>query len=449
MKKSLFFFFVLSTIFLKAQIITTIAGGGNPLTGVGDGGSATSASLYKPSSLAIDAAGNLFIADQYNNRIRKVNASTGIITTVAGNGVAGFSGDGGRADSASLYNPYGVAIDVYGNLFISDRLNSRIRKVNMSSGIITTVAGNGYTLYAGDGGAATSASINNQYGIAVDASGNLFIADTYNNRIRKVNASTGIITTVAGNGTYGYSGDGGAATSAKLYSPVGVAIDASGNLFIADNGNNRIRSVNASTGIINTVVGNGTAAYSGDGGRADSASLYNPYGGVTIDSYGNLFIADQGNNRIRKVNKSTGFITTVAGNGSSYFSGDGGAATSAVLYSPNGVTIDTYGNLFIADTYNYRIRKVTFSNTGINEINEESFSFYPNPANNILFIETSGLNQDATLTIADLSGRIVKNEKLTNIVSQSIDISCLEAGIYFVSIHSNEGIINRKIVISH
>ncbi|MEI6508750.1 MAG: T9SS type A sorting domain-containing protein [Bacteroidota bacterium] len=448
MKKSLFFFFVLSTIFLKAQIITTIAGGGSPSTGVGDGGAATSAYLQKPTSIALDAVGNIYIADMYNNRIRKVNVSTGVITTLAGNGVAGFSGDGGRADSASLDNPFGVAIDTYGNLFISDRMNSRIRKVNMSSGIITTVAGNGYTLYAGDGGAATSASINNQNGIAVDAFGNLFIADAGNNRIRKVTASTGIITTVAGNGTYGYSGDGSAATSAKLYSPMGVTIDSYGNLFIADEGNNRIRKVNASTGIITTVAGNGAGYFSGDGGRADTTSLKYPYG-VTVDANGNLIIADSWNSRVRKVNASTGIITTIAGNGSNYYSGDGGLATSAVLYFPYCIAFDSNGNLIIADTYNYRIRKVTFPNSGIKEINDKSFSIYPNPANNILFIESSGLTQFESLIIADLSGRIVKNEMLTIATSQSIDISCLEAGIYFVSIHSSEGIINRKIVISH
>jgi len=336
---------------LPDNIISTVAGNGNAGFS-GDGGAAANASLDEPYGAAVDGLGNLFIADFGNNRIRKVDTN-GIITTVAGNGSAGYSGDGGAATHASLSDPDGVAVDALGNLFVVDLGNNRIRKVD-TNGIITTVAGNGIAGFSGDGGAATQASLDESYGIAVDGFGNLFIADTDNNRIRKVNAS-GIITTVAGNGSSGYSGDGGAADSASLNDPYGVAVDGSGNLFIADLGNNRIREVNTS-GIITTVAGNGNAAYYGDGGAATNASLDECYG-VAVDGFGNLFIADLGNNRVRTVD-TNGIITTLAGNGIAGYSGDGGAATNANLDEPYGATVDASGNLFITDLGNNRIREV-------------------------------------------------------------------------------------------
>ena len=329
--------------------ITTVAGSG--IYGFsGDGGPATSAELSYPFGVAVDASGNLFIADSDGNRIRKVSAN-GIITTVAGNGSTGFAGDGGPATSASLSQPGGVTVDVSGNLFIADTLNNRIRKVS-ANGIITTVAGNGSVGFAGDGGAATSATLSQPEGVTVDAVGNLFIADTLNGRIRKVSANS-IITTVAGGGRLG---DGGPATLAELSFPFGVAVDAFGNFFIADSLNNRIRKVSAN-GIITTVAGNGSVGFAGDGGPATSASLSQPEG-VTVDTSGNLFIADRDNNRIREVSV-TGIITTVAGNGTGGFSGDGGPATSASLSLPYGVAVDAHGSLFIADGLNNRIRKVS------------------------------------------------------------------------------------------
>ena len=279
--------------------ITTVAGNGYGSDGggfSGDGGAAISAELKLPYGVAVDTSGNFFIADSNNNRIRKVSAN-GIITTVAGNGIAGFAGDGGLATLASLSYPFGVAVDASGNLFIADSNNHLIRKV-LTSGIITTVAGGG-TVGLGDGGPATSAIVADPLGIAVDAAGNLFIAEWEDNRIRKVSTS-GIITTVAGGGTGGL-GDGGPATSAKLSGPGSVAVDTFGNLFIADSGNNRIRKVSTG-GIIMTVAGGGTGGL-GDGGSAISAELDDP-GGVAVDTSGNLFIADGGNNRVRKVSAS-------------------------------------------------------------------------------------------------------------------------------------------------
>ena len=277
-----------------------------------------------------------------------------IINTVAGNGTAGFSGDGGPATSASLNNPLEVAVDAAGNLYIADRANNRIRKVD-TSGTITTVAGTGTAGFSGDGGPAISASLNRPFGMAVDSAGNLFIADTSNQRVRKVD-TTGTITTVAGNGTAAFSGDSGPATSASLNSPAGVAVDSAGNLFIVDTLNQRVRKVNTS-GTITTVAGNGTGGFSGDGGPATSASLNSP-NDVAVDSAGNLFIADISNHRVRKVD-TTGTITTVAGNGTGGFSGDGGPAASASLFGPNDVAVDSAGNLFIAEQINHRIRKVT------------------------------------------------------------------------------------------
>jgi sugar lactone lactonase YvrE len=343
-------------------IITTVAGNGNPASG-GDGAAATSASLSGHAGLAVDSAGNLYIADQVNNQVRKVTASTGIITTVAGDGARFFSGDGGAATSANLAAPYGVAVDSAGNLYIADTSNNRVRKVTASSGIITTIAGNGTAAYSGDGAAAISASLNFPTGVALDSFGNLFIADASNNRIRKVAAATGIITTIAGNGISGSGGDGGAATSANLNQPYGVALDSSDNLYVADTSNNRIRAVPAATGIIATVAGDGTVGYGGDGGAALNATLSTP-NGVVLDSSGNVYFADTGNNRIRKVAASGGIISTIAGNGTTLYSGDGGPAVSAGFRGPEGVALDSSGNLYIADANDNRIRKVALD-TGI------------------------------------------------------------------------------------
>jgi hypothetical protein len=344
---------------LPNSIITTVAGNGS-YGYSGDGGPATSAELLHPGDVAVDGFGNLFIVDQDNYRIRKVDTN-GIITTIAGNGTYGDSGDGGPATNASMGGLGGVAVDRLGNLLIGDMLNSRVRKVD-TNGIITTVAGYGQQGYSGNGGPATNATLWYPGAVAVDASGDLFIADGFDGCIRKV-GTNGIITTVAGvpEGTSwpytsGYSGDGGPATSAKLCGPSGVAVDGFGNLFIADYGNYRIRKVDTN-GIIATVAGNGTNGYSGDGGPATNASTGSP-AGVAVDGFGNLFIADYGNYRIRKVD-TNGIIATVAGNGTNGYSGDGGPATNASTGSPAGVAVDGFGNLLIGDRGNNRVRKVT------------------------------------------------------------------------------------------
>jgi len=328
-------------------VITTVAGDGTAGYG-GDNGPATAAQLRYPTGVAVDSAGNLYIADSNNNRIRKV--SNGVITTVAGDGAADYGGDNGPALDAHLIFPGGVAVDAAGNLYIADTGNQRVRKV--SNGVITTVAGNGTCCYNGDNVQATNAPLSAPEGVAVDAAGNLYVADTGDWRIRKV--SNGVISTVAGNGTPGYAGDNGLAANAELDGPYGVAVDSIGNLYIADTANSRIRKV--SGGVITTVAGNGTCCFSGDNGPATSAQLGYP-GGVAVDTAGNLYIADRDNNRIRKV--SNGVMTTVAGSGAFGFSGDNGPATAAQLHWPEGVAVDSLGNLYIADTISYRVRKVS------------------------------------------------------------------------------------------
>jgi len=352
-KKLCILFIVIASIAKQsqAQIITTVAGNGTQGYS-GDGGQATAASFYDPYEVAFDAAGNMYIADQSNNRIRKVN-TTGIINTFAGNGGTGFGGDGGQATAAELNNPTDVTFDVTGNMYITDATNNCIRKVNIS-GIITTVVGGVVSGYSGDGGQATAAKLSGPAGVAFDAAGNLYIADYGNCCIRKVNTA-GIISTIVGNGNPGYSGDGGAATAAQLNLPAGVAFDAAGNLYIADQTNQRIRKINT-IGIITTIAGNGTQGFSGDGGAATLAKLGNPQG-VVVDAVGNIYIVDNINSRIRKVN-SLGIISTIVGNGTPAYSGDGGNATAAELYYPRGITVDAVGNLYIADNSNNRIRKI-------------------------------------------------------------------------------------------
>jgi len=379
--------------------LTTVAGNGMPGFS-GDNGPAPNAQLFRPSSVAVDSAGNVYIADALNSRVRKV--SNGVITTVAGNGTIGYSGDNGPATGAQLRFPYGVALDSAGNLYISDTGNSRIRVV--SNGVIATVAGNGTAGFSGDYGPPTGAQLNSPTGIALDAAGNLYIADSSNARVRSV--SKGAIITVAGNGTQGFSGDSGPATSAQLSSPTGIAVDSAGNLYIADTSNARVRMV--SNGMITTVAGNGTPGFSGDNGPATSAQLNAP-GGIAVDAAGNLYIADTSNARVRKV--SNGVISTVAGNGATGFSGDNGPATSAQLSSPTGIAVDSAGNIYIADTSNARVRVV--SNGVISTVagnGTPGFSGDQGPAVNAQLDSPSAVAVDAAanLYIADSANNRIR-----------------------------------------
>ena len=288
--------------------LSALAGNGTA-GATGDGAKAIDAELYAPYGTAADSAGNVYIADTDNHRVRKV-AADGTITTFAGTGTGGFSGDGGAATSAKLSYPGGVAVDSGGNVYIADTGNARVREVT-TGGTISTVAGGGF-LFLGDGGPATSATLNYPTRLAFDLSGNLLIADSVNHRIRRVTWSDGKINTVAGTGTSGSSGDGAAATSAQLSYPTGIAVDSSGNVYVADTNNHKVRRFTIG-GTISTFAGTGTLGFAGDGGAATAAQLNYP-GGVAVDAAGNVFIADTSNNRVRRVDP-TNVITTIAGTG--------------------------------------------------------------------------------------------------------------------------------------
>ncbi len=341
----------------SSSFMTTIAGNG--IAGFsGDGGAANQAALSSPTGVAIDLAGNVYIADRVNNRIRKVAAGSGIISTIAGNGTLGYSGDGTAANLAELNNPSGIAVDASGNIYIADAGNHCIRKVMASSGIINTIAGTGITGFI-DNVPATIAQLSNPTGIALDLSGNIYIADLNNSRIRKIAVGSQIITTIAGGGicpSGSFCGDGGLATAAALNKPMGITIDASGNIYIADTGNNRIRVISAETGVINTIVGTGLVGFSGDGGQATAAYIHNPYG-VAVDNYGNVYVSDNLNNRIREVTAGIEIINTIAGNGLGSYAGDGWIPAAAELHNPYGIAIDANGNLYVADCNNQRIRR--------------------------------------------------------------------------------------------
>jgi len=372
------------------QAILPIAGGR-----VDDQHAATSAALGYPQDVEVDSAGNLYIADGLNHRIRRVDAVTGIFTTVAGNGSAAFSGDGGPATSAALKDPAGIALDASGNLYIADSGNNRIRRVDAATKIITTVAGDGTSAFAGDGGPATAAGLSFPSGVAVDVSGNLYIADTGNSSIRKVLGTTKIISTIVGSAdldnpfgvvvaasgniyipdtnnsrvlkldaatqkltlvagaSFGFSGDGGPASASALKVPIGMAVDAAENLYIADSFNNRIRRVDATTGIINTIAGTGQGGFIGDGAAATSANIDDP-NGVAVDAAGNVYIADSNNNRVRKIDATTKKMTTVSGGPL----GDGGLPTNAQLVFPSGTAVDAAGNVYIADARDARVRRI-------------------------------------------------------------------------------------------
>jgi len=334
--------------------ITLAAGRGT--TSPGDGGPATGAQLAWPLGVAADSNGNFYIADLETFSVRKVNAS-GTISTVAGNGSPYF-GEGGPATIAGMWYSSGIAVDPAGNLYICDPVAQRVYKVT-PAGIITTVAGNGTKGYSGDNGPAASAQLNSPEAVAVDASGNVYIADDSNNRIRKVTPA-GIISTFAGTGTPGYSGDNGPATSAKLNGPSGLATDSAGDLFIADDQNYRIRKVTPG-GTITTVVGTGIRGFSGDNGPATSAQI-NYIEGMAVDSAGNLYFGDPGNNRVRMVT-SAGTISTIAGTGVGGFYGDNGPALSAHLNGPTGVAVDSSGDIFVTDDDNLRVRKFSVGGT--------------------------------------------------------------------------------------
>lgn len=348
--------------------IYTVAGNYTAGAGYsGDGGAATSATLDWPETVAVDSYNNVYIADTDNNAIRELNVSTGIISTVAGTGAEGYTGDGGLATKAELNYPNGVTLDSTGDLFIADSENFVLREVSAATADISTIAGNGFFSYSGDGGPAALAQLDEPLGMALDSYGNVYIADSDNDVIREINVTTGNISTVAGNGIYGQTGNSGPATSAELAYPVAVAVDNSGDIFIAEFYGADVREVSGVTGLIYDYAGTGYCDYGGDGSIATVAGLCDP-GGLVLDNSGDLYISDTDNERIREVNAATNVITTVAGNGTSGYFGDGGLATNAWLEWPIGLALDTSGDLFIADSDNNVIREVSQNPTDVPDL---------------------------------------------------------------------------------
>jgi len=391
--------------------ISTVAGGATSGSS-GDGSAAVGALLGAPQGTAIDSAGNIYIADTANNKVRMISAATGKINTIAGTGTAGSLGDGAAATAAQLASPKAVAVDSAGNVYIADTGNHRIQMVSAQTGFISTIAGTGVSGFGGDGSAASAAQLASPAGVAVDAAANIYIADTGNNRIRRIGALSGLITTIAGTGTATYTGDGAAATAATLNAPAGVWADSSGTIYIADTLNHAVRAINPATGFITTVAGTGTLGYTGDGAAATAAKLDAP-AGVTTDAAGNIYIADTGNNAIRIV--AAGTITTAAGTGSSGFGGDGGASSIATLQSPHGVALDALGRIYIADTGNNRLREV--------DVTAASLAFSPqivqttSTAKTVSIVNTG--NTTLTLTNITVTGAFASTAASTCVASSS------------------------------
>ena len=436
--------FVICAIFLQlpaqGQIIITIVGNGTAGYN-GDGGVATAAQLNHASFITFDASGNLFISDYINGRIRKVS-TTGIISTVAGNGTTGYAGDGGPATDAQINRPIGIVVDGTGNIYIADDFNHRIRKIN-TAGIITTIAGTGIAGFNGDG-IATAVQINSPHGIAIDGLGNLLFTDCLNNRVRKISA-TGIITTIAGISSSAGGGDGGPATTAGVFSPYGIAIGGSGNIYFTQYGDHIIRKITAS-GIISTIAGTGTVGFSGDGNPATSAALRGPTG-IAVDAAENIYFSDCNNYRIRRIN-TMNIINTIAGTG---VNGDGPDGTIATLTNIGGALgVCAYnGNVYFSDFDYGRIR--TFKNTvAVKDVNSISGSFncYPNPSNGTFTIHISSpADEEVPVIVANTAGLVV--HEFTVHTNEPLSISLnVPAGLYLISALANVANHTGKIIIN-
>ncbi|HSQ55572.1 MAG TPA: hypothetical protein VLM40_07485 [Gemmata sp.] len=339
--------------------IATVAGTGERGF-AGDGGPATKAKLDQPFDVAFDRSGNLYFSDTNNHRVRRVDAKSGFISTVAGNGKKGFAGDGGKAALAEINEPYGLALDEAGNLYIVDRLNYCIRRVDLQTGVIHTVAGTGgKSGFAGDGGPATKALLVEPNGICLDGKGKLYIADVAGHRIRVVDLARGTIDTLLGNGTARTAGDGGPIKDAVLNGPRAVAIHPDGSLLIVERNGNCVRRVDLTARTISRFAGTGKKGYTGDGGKELAATFDGPKE-IDIDKAGNVFVADTENDAIRRIDARTGIIATVAGKGKTKTPGlgDGGPAIGATLGRPHGVAIGPDGAIYIGDTTSNRIRRV-------------------------------------------------------------------------------------------
>ena len=439
--KSLLLFLLLLPVFVSGQVIETIAGNGIP-DYFGDGTLATNASLNYPGSVKFDPSGNMYIADWNNNVIRKV-VSSRVITTVVGNGygagalsTGGYTGDGGQATAAELYGPSDMAFDAMGNMYLCDASNNAIRKVN-TAGIIITIAG-GTGGYNGDNIAATSAQLDYPIGLILDHSGNIIFADEGNARVRKINLSTGIITTIAGNSTHGYGGDNGPASAAIFRQPCWIAMNSAGDIYIPDNATNRVRKIDNATGIITTVAGNGSTINGGDGGQATNAGISGCQA-VAFDDSGNYYISSLGECSIRKVN-TMGIISTVVGNDTACgYGGDGGPAIDAKINNAAICsTVDRWGNLYIADQKNNRVRMVSYHPVAVSNVSKaaNNITIYPNPAQNEVTIKSTTAME--SVEVVNMVGQVVvaKSSKEKEVL---LDIRSLPAGVYFVKVNGVYG----------
>lgn len=425
------------------QKIMTLAGNG--VAGfAGDGFNAAGAMLWGPSDVALDSNGNLYILDFNNFRVRKVYTN-GVITTVAGTGIAGYAGNGSVATSADVAGR-GIAFDRRGNLFISDQVNSVIRRVN-SLGIISKYAGRGTGAgltygYTGDGGKADTARFRGPQGICTDRKSNLYVADAGNHVVRKID-TFGHISTVAGTGNPGYSGDGSAAVAAELDSPYAVTVDRIGNLYINDYLNNVVRMVDT-FGIITTYVGftGALPGYSGDNGPAILATI-NHARALATDTANNLYIADADNNVIRKVKYTTGVITTNVGNGSYGSMGDFGYVNGCNLYNPYGVVVNKYGNIYIADANNEKIR-MTYNTTGVGNVKETAtVDVYPNPCSDL--VQVNGLDASDHIVVTDMAGRQVATWTATGSAVPTYSVAHLASGAYMLQVTGAAGTVRATV----
>jgi trimeric autotransporter adhesin len=435
---------LLSPLFAQAQVMVTLAGNGSAGF-AGDGGLSTAATLNAPYGVALDDTGNLYICDVGNHRIRKVRpAYGGNITTIAGYGTVGYSGDGGPAIYARFNGMNDMAIDHNGNIYIADGGNNRIRKINRGD-TITTVAGTGIGGYNGDGIQATDAQLNVPRQVAVDDTGNVYVADEHNNRIRKIDTA-GIITTIAGTGTPGYSPDGSAADTSKLSNLQLIKIDSKNNIFFADN--LRIRRIDALTGIMTTVAGNGTGGFSGDGGPATAAQINSS--AIAIDTSGNLYMAEGGPDRIRKVNTS-GVISTIAGNGTGGYAGDGGDPLEAKLLFPQGVAVNNAGDIFIGDVGNNRVRMVTTQLDGVGlppKSDPLVITIFPNPAKGNFTLQVNAVATlgNIVVVMSDVNGK--ETDRLTIPANKQVSVAtCCAPGVYTVSASCGNEHYTEKLII--
>ncbi len=433
------FLFVLCHVAVTAQVIVTVAGIG--VDGYsGDGGPATNAKMNGPSAIAFDKDGNFYFTEESNPAIRKVSPS-GIISRFAGNGTAGYSGDGGPAGAALIGGGGGLAVDKWNNIYVGDGDNHRIRKIT-TDGVIRTIAGTGVAGYNGDGISALSAQLNYPHGVGVDDTGNVYICDRMNFRLRKVD-TFGNISTIAGTGVMGFTADGARADTAAIDESWYVLVDTTGNIYFMDKA--RIRKIAATDHKLSTIAGNGINAYSGDGGPATAASISTQY--FTFDSVGNMFLAE-GAQRIRRID-TDGIISTIAGVGIGGADPDGVSLSVARLNLPTGIAFSPAGELYFAEKSGAKVRKITLAWDGVNEVNRKSIGLevFPNPTHGRVSVRINAIEREANLTMIDARGVAVRTMTVPCNVTKEIDVSGLQPGVYTVKMIVGSDEVSQQLIV--